>query len=69
MQKATSQSSSNCCNAAYSTFQASATDGDIDERWKAREPKANKDTHVAVYPNTNSAGLRNRYPSRALDGY
>jgi hypothetical protein len=44
---------------------AAATDGDIDEyeRWKAREPKANKDSYAAVCPISYWIGLRSRYPN------
>jgi hypothetical protein len=41
-----------------------ATNGDIDEyeRWKAREPKANKDSYAAVHPIRYWIDLRDRYP-------
>ena len=44
-----------------------ATNGDIDEyeRWKAREPKANKDSYAAVHPIRYWIDLRNRYPNLA----
>jgi hypothetical protein len=44
---------------------AAATDGNIDEyeRWKARKPKANKDSYAAVHPIKYWIGLRGRYPN------
>jgi hypothetical protein len=44
---------------------AAAADGDIDEyeKWKAREPKANKDSYAAVHPIRYWIGLRDRYPN------
>jgi hypothetical protein len=44
---------------------AAATDGDMDEyeRWKAREPKANKDSYAAVDPVSYWIGLRGHYPN------
>jgi len=46
---------------------ATTTDGDIDEyeRWKAREPKANKSSYAAVHPIKYWVGLRDRYPNLA----
>jgi hypothetical protein len=44
---------------------AAATDGNIDEyeRWKARKPKANKDSYAAVHPIKYWIGLRDCYPN------
>jgi hypothetical protein len=44
---------------------AAATDSDMDEyeRWKAREPKASKDSYAAVHPIRYWIGLRDRYPN------